>query len=130
MKKTSRKARFSPQREKIKEIVLESNGHFSVDQIFTFTKESFPKISRATVYRNLHHLEKGKHIMSMIAKDQIHYEKAQKPHHHFICNKCELIENLHSPSVEVCTGCIKNTLAHQIDSVLTTIYGICEGCLG
>ena len=53
--------RFSYQRQKIREIVHNTNSHPTADWVYLEVKKSIPNISLGTVYRNLKQLEESGH---------------------------------------------------------------------
>ncbi len=120
--------RFSPQRELIKDIVCTQAGHLNVEEVYKRAKKSLPKISLATIYRNLKQLEDLKEISTTQAQDQTLYEAYTEPHHHFVCRSCNSVQNLDSHSVKTCIGCLSGKTPLQIESVFSTIYGLCVKC--
>ncbi len=126
----SKRERKSLQRNLILKILQKNRKHLSVDEIFRKARKEMPKISLATVYRNLAVLEENKFVMSMSGPDNISlFEFYSKPHHHFICKSCKSIANLESPCVSMCVKCVESHEDAQIESIITTIYGVCKKCL-
>ena len=122
-------SRYSRQRETVLQVVLEDGGHLTADEIYKRVSKKLPKVSLATVYRNLRLLEEGKMLSQMQGADQVtHFEPYAEPHHHFICKACKKIWNLDSPTVQTCTGCISPKVPFTVDAILTTLYGECENC--
>lgn len=126
----AKKPRFSQQREAILRIIQKDGGHLSVEHIYAQARAQMPRISLATVYRNLRQLEALKQVTLTQGADQSnYYEPYAKPHHHFICRLCQNIQNLDTPTVKTCTGCIASKSGIQIDEVVTTLFGTCKACL-
>lgn len=124
-----KRKRRSPQRELILDILKNETDHLSVDQIFDAARHRMPKISLGTVYRNLAALTEAQAVMSMVGPQGITlYELYKEPHHHFICEQCDQIQNLDSVGVEVCVKCIQNKEASKITKIYTMIYGSCKDC--
>lgn len=124
-----KRARRSPQRELILQILEKDAGHLPVDTIYKRARKSMTKISLATVYRNLNELEKAKAVTQMLGPNNIScYEVYSEPHHHFVCKACETIQNLSTPGVHMCVKCIEDNDGARVDAVYTTIYGTCKSC--
>lgn len=126
----AQKPRYSEQREGILQIILDDGGHLAVDKIYSRARINMPRISLATVYRNLKQLEELKKLSQTQGADQVnYYETYSEPHHHFICTSCKSIKNMDAPTVKTCTGCISSTAPIKIDHVVTTLFGTCSDCL-
>jgi Fe2+ or Zn2+ uptake regulation protein len=124
-----KRQRRSPQRDLILSVLESKGSHLTVDDIFKAARKKLPKISLATVYRNLGMLEEQKMIMSMLGPENItYYESYKDPHHHFICNECKEITNMDTPGVQMCVKCIESEGGPKVDKVFTTIYGVCTKC--
>lgn len=123
--------KITPQREAIYRVLLESNNHPSVDEIFEKVRIQFSSISLDTVYRSVESLEK----MSLVnricgVEGKNHFEASTIPHHHFICMKCYTIydimyekantEVIHLPSEVLNLG--KVTSTHLL------VKGTCKKC--
>ncbi len=127
--KPSKKTRFSAQRACIQQIVSGQSGHLSVEEVFERAKRVSPRISLATVYRNLQQLEALSAISSVQGKDQrLYYEAFATPHHHFICESCSAILNVDNPSLPTCMSCIHRASDWELKSMVTTLYGVCPQC--
>lgn len=87
--------RYSPQRERIIDVLRIARDHPTADTIFRRARESMPGISLATVYRNLTQLALAGEVSTLETTDGfIHYDGNMTPHRHFICNECHRIIDL------------------------------------
>lgn len=124
-----KKPRFSPQREVVLKIVEDSQSHLPVEEILKLARKKHPQISKATVYRDLQQLEELQKICSVQGpRQRTHYESFKPAHHHFICRNCESITNLEAPTVNICVSCITQKTPIKVETVVTTIVGICAAC--
>ena len=75
----------SAQRVAVAEYVLHTTEHPSADKVWARVKESFPMISRATVYNTLHLLV-GKGLLRELhlAPDSVLFDPNTDRHHHFV----------------------------------------------
>lgn len=124
-----KKPRFSPQRDHVLELINASGTHLSAQEIYLRAKKKHPKLSQATVYRNLEQLEELQAISAMQGPLGItYYEAFAEPHHHFVCRVCRKIQNLETPNVNICTSCITKKSSIKIEKIVTTLFGVCEKC--
>jgi Fe2+ or Zn2+ uptake regulation protein len=120
---------FSTQRNAILEAIYQSEEHLSAEEILQISKKKKPSINLATIYRNLQKLED----LNLISRVHINgittrYEKIKPPHHHFICSKCHSIKDLETPKQKTCLSCISRNSDVQMQSIISTIIGICPSC--
>jgi Fur family iron response transcriptional regulator len=83
--------------------VLATDEHPTADRVFGMVRESFPWISRATVYNTLS-LFVGKGLLRQQALTQgsVVYDPNTERHHHFIDERTGAIHDVPWESVEVC----------------------------
>lgn len=75
----------SAQRVAVARYVLRTNEHPSADEIWTRVKESFPFVSRATVYNTVKlFVEKGLLRQYALTEGRVVFDPKTDDHHHFI----------------------------------------------
>lgn len=90
------------QRVAVAEYVLRTEEHPSADQVWAVVGESFPAISRATVYNTLNlFVEKGLLGELHIAPNSVLFDANTERHHHFIDEPTGLIYDIPWDQVEV-----------------------------
>lgn len=93
----------SAQRMAVAGYVLSTEDHPTADLIWSKVSESFPMISRATVYNTLHlFVEKGLLKEVRITGGSVVYDPKVEPHHHFIDDETGSIYDVPWSSVDVC----------------------------
>lgn len=117
--------RYSKQREKIKNIVCDSNSHPNADWIFKETKKEIPNISLGTVYRNLKQLEKSGQIKAIHNGGSVRYDGNVIKHNHLRCTICDdLID------IQIAHDVLNNSLIDKynfkVDEIELTIIGRCQ----
>ncbi len=122
------KNKYSKQREKILEIVMAFGQHLSADKIYDELKKEFPKISLATVYRNLNILVRQNKIRTVSAGSTTYYDPKNFHHYHFICKSCGKIEDVDELLPETYLNHITSNMPHHIQSHALKFYGICNNC--
>lgn len=93
------------QRVAVAEYVLQTTQHPSADQVWAGVQESFPTISRATVYNTLNlFVEKGLLRELHLAPDSVLFDPNMNRHHHFIDEDTGRIYDIPWNQVEVNSG--------------------------
>jgi len=93
----------SAQRSAVAKYVLATDEHPTADRVFSVVRESFPWISRATVYNTLNlFVEKGLLRQQALTQGRVVYDPNTERHHHFIDDATGAIHDVPWESVEVC----------------------------
>lgn len=120
---------YSKQRELILNTLKENVVHPSAEYIYSILKPKHPKISLATVYRNLHKMSEAGIIKKIEGlEDSDHFDHNTHEHYHLLCVKCNRIYDISSEvAPNVCEKVAKDLgfdiLEHEI-----TFRGICLEC--
>ncbi len=86
------------QRELVFELVNASYAHPTAEDVFLMAQEAMPGIARATVYNNLNALVgAGKIVRLRTADGADHFDRADHPHGHLICEACGCIHDIDLP---------------------------------
>ncbi len=86
------------QRALILEIVNAAYNHPTAEEIYECALEHMPEMVRATVYNNLNALVAAGKIIRLHAADGAdHYDRAEHPHGHLICDDCGEISDVELP---------------------------------
>lgn len=106
---------------------LESNLiHPTADEVYRGVKDSFPSLSKATVYNALDALKRAGAIRELtIARQAARYDIKTSTHPHFLCRVCGKVYDV-DLSHAVHEGDVVD--GHQVESVQTYIYGVCAHC--
>ena len=118
------------QRRLLLEIIRKSGKHLDADELFRLAKEKEPRISLATVYRNLKLFkELGLIAESSLGDTHLHYEiKGKGEHHHLVCIGCGRVIEFDSPLINQATAEIQKENNYDITSVQLKIEGYCPDC--
>ena len=80
---------MTAKRAAILQVLRESEGHLTADEIYRLAQEKYPGIVLATVYNNLHYLTEQGHITHIkTAAGPDFYDKTPTPHEHAFCTSC------------------------------------------
>ncbi len=105
------------------------HSHPSAEQVFHIVRRSNPRISLATVYRNLHFLaEEGKIREVQFKGDVIRYDGMLEAHEHFYCTSCGMVEDLPSNLPTTKLKHLAGKLGVTIERYALDYYGLCKKC--
>lgn len=120
---------YSRQREIILDTLKENVVHPTAEYLYAKIQEKDPKISLATLYRNLNQLTENGMIKKIDGLEtSSHYDHNTHEHYHFICTKCRRVFDI---DAEVAPELIRRTeektdfLIENHDIVFS---GICKDC--
>ncbi len=120
---------YSKQREVILNTLKENVVHPTAEYLYAKIQEKDPKISLATLYRNLNQLTENGMIKKIDGLEtSSHYDHNTHEHYHFICTKCRRVFDI---DAEVAPELIRRTeektdfLIENHDIVFS---GICKDC--
>ncbi len=120
--------RTSKQRTRILDIIRESPGHITAEDIYSRMKKEFPRLSLGTVYRNLRILKEQGLISEFTIEHVDHFESGTSPHGHFICRGCGRVYNVEMPGYkDIETGFI-GKLPYIVDALKVELHGMCMEC--
>ncbi len=123
------------QRRAIYAVLAASREHPSAEQIHRAVRTRLPKLSLATVYKNLEALRA---IGAVSDVNSLHehgrYEAALPgtgagmPHHHLVCVRCKRVLDLHDRRLD--SFRLGRAKAHgfEIRAVRVQVEGLCPGC--
>lgn len=115
--------RFSKQREAVYNILRSTTSHPDVAWIYARAREIIPKISIATVYRNLNELENAGKIKKVSVEGFAErYDATISEHAHMVCGNCGKIVDVNMNKIAV-----SHNLS-DVDRFEITFYGCCDEC--
>jgi Fe2+ or Zn2+ uptake regulation protein len=123
--------RVTNQRTLILEILEKEKRHLDAGEIYKRVSRRLPRISLATVYRNLNTLKNLGLIKEVRFDEQhLHYElKETKEHYHMVCLGCGQVTEFDFPL----TACLKKNVTQlkdiKIKGTQVNISGYCSKCI-
>ena len=121
--------RNTAQRRLVYEAVLMRNDHPSADEIYLDVNALDPRISRATVYRNLNLLaERGelRHVKLPAGPDR--FDWRLEDHNHAMCVRCQRVIDLELPYDGASDACVADETGFLITRHRTVFEGLCPDC--
>lgn len=118
--------RYSSQRKAVFEAVRSTDCHPDAEWVYREVKKVIPRISLATVYRNLKELSSVGLIDTVETEDKIiRYDGNTSSHIHFICKKCgKIIDIFCESGMKELTA----SLGHRTEREKVLLYGTCADC--
>ena len=122
--------RLTPQRMLVLSIVADADGHMGVDEVFRRSKEAYPYMDIATVYRTLHLFKDLGVVTEVAIGDRLHYELTDPSgkHHHMVCRVCNGAFNLSPHYLEEFRTTLVREFDFEPDLEHFAITGVCSKC--
>lgn len=100
--------------------------HPTCEMIYHALKSKLPKLSLATVYRNVKYLADNNLVLQVKGDDgKTHYDGNTKAHLHLICKNCQKIYDIWTKKVPAFKDIPE---VAEVDNIDCTIYGTCSNC--
>ncbi len=121
--------RMTNQREIILRELKKSKQHLSADELYDKVKKYMPRISLATVYRNLEILSEAGFIGKLeISGRQKRFDYDVSEHDHIYCAVCHRVDNLNIDRQGLHTKEIKSVKDYSVTGYRLEIVGVCPAC--
>ena len=123
--------RVTKQRLAILDVIRESDGPLTVDEIHEHAGKRCDGLGIATVYRNVKMMQEKDEIQTVFLPDgEVRYEAADLGHHHhFRCRVCERVFDLDICPVSLPDGSVLPG-GFEVEDHEVILYGRCPGCAG
>lgn len=117
---------MTKQRAAVFEVVSRKGCHYTAEEVFEEAKKILPDISRATVYNNLHSLERDCVIRRITAENSSdRYDSSYIPHGHLFCTVCGEVKDFDIPGFH---KTLSETVGSEIDSYELKVRYVCKKC--
>ena len=121
--------RMTNQREIILRELVKSKQHLTADELYDIVKKVMPRISLATVYRNLEILSEAGIIGKLeISGRQKRFDYDPEDHDHIYCVACHRVDNLNIERTGEETKKMDAVEGYTVTGYRLEIVGICESC--
>jgi len=118
---------MTKQRKLVYNIMSESDGHMTAEEVYNTAKARMPKVGLATVYRNLNKLvEDGMLSKIDLGNGSVTYDITTVLHAHLVCSKCG-----HVSDVPLNSKIFQKTMdakKFQATEYTMVVKGICSDC--
>lgn len=124
-----KKLRMTHQREIILQELKKSKNHPSADELYERVKKKMPRISLATVYRNLEILSETGAINKIeISGRQKRFDWDRSKHDHIFCIHCHKVDNIDIDTTTKPALGPLDSRGYQVEGCRVEFYGYCPKC--
>lgn len=121
--------RMTNQREIILRELIRSQGHLAADELYDIVKKIMPRISLATVYRNLEILSEAGMIGKLeISGRQKRFDYDPSEHDHIYCVVCHRVDNLEMVHKGLTIEEFGAVAGYSVTGCRLEIVGVCPEC--
>lgn len=109
------------------DILRSDKCHHTAEELLVLAKKKNPSISRATIYNNLHALERER-LIRKISGDggPDRYDGSFVPHAHLVCTACGRVSDVDISGIE---KSISDALGYQAEAYELKIKALCADCM-
>ncbi len=121
--------RMTSQRAAVMDILKAKLDHPTADDVFHRVRKRMPRVSLATVYRNLDVLaEMGQVIVLECPNHPRRYDVTTEPHYHIRCVECGNVEDVRLVNMPDLAAMVMRECGHEVLSTRLEFDGFCFDC--
>ena len=121
--------KLTPQRYAIYEMMIHTDSHPAVEEIYHAVQPMFPMLSLNTVYYTLTSLKKAGLIADVPVQEGAgRFDANMDRHHHLVCLKCRKIEDVYDDGLDQLKISAKSTNGYLVESHRVEFRGYCSEC--
>lgn len=122
--------KHSKQRDALLELLRSVTCHPTAEWLWAELRRDYPKMSLATVYRNLGVLcENGDAIRIDVGDGNVHYDAQTFDHNHFFCTECRRLSDIGGNELDDVDSLLERKYGVSISSHSFIFYGVCRECI-
>ena len=120
--------RLTDQRRLILTVVQATASHPTAEWVHQAVRRRLPRVSLATVYRNLRLLARHGLLTEIQAGPSIRFDARVERHHHFTCGACRRIFDLDEPVDVRLEARVAAHTGFRVSHHRIEFFGLCGGC--
>lgn len=121
--------RMTNQREMILQELKKSKNHLTADELYERVKKKMPRISLATVYRNLEILSEVGLIGKLeVSGRQKRFDWDTRDHDHVHCIQCNRVDNIELDRTNIDVAAPQSISGYKITGYRLEFSGLCAEC--
>jgi Fur family peroxide stress response transcriptional regulator len=120
--------RLTDQRRLILSAVRATDTHPTADWVHAAVRRRLPRVSLATVYRNLRLLARHGWLAEIPGEPSLRFDARVERHHHFTCSACGRIFDLDQPVDSRLDARVAAKTGHRVSHHRIEFFGSCGGC--
>jgi Fur family peroxide stress response transcriptional regulator len=119
----------TPQRRVIYAALAASEDHPTAESVYLRVKPRVPRISLATVYRNLKLFAEAGIIEEVATGSSFaRYDANRVRHHHLVCNGCGSVADHYSDDFDALGGPGQVIEGFEVHDLKVNVFGLCASC--
>lgn len=127
----SHNLRMTDSRKAIMSVLTGARWHPTADEVYLLVRKTVPRVSLATVYRNLDLLAKAGLIRTVaVAGEQRRYDGTLSDHHHIRCSVCGRIDDVDLESPLSVSELLSDDEGYSVQGYTLCFVGVCKECAG
>ena len=120
---------FSRQREQIMETLRENMVHPTAEYLYEIIKKKNPKMSLATLYRNLNKMSDAGKIRKIDGlENSAHFDHNIHKHYHFICDNCKKVFDISADVAPNIAEKAQKETGFEVTEHDIVFHGLCREC--
>ena len=121
--------KVTPQRYAIYEMMIHTDSHPTVEEIYQAVQPTFPMLSLNTVYYTVDSLREAGLIADVPVQDRAaRFDANMERHHHLVCLGCHKIEDLYDHALDQLKISARKTNGYLLESHRVEFRGYCSKC--
>jgi Fe2+ or Zn2+ uptake regulation protein len=121
--------RTTRQLEQVFKALQGDHTHPFAHEIYQRVRKKLPRISLATVYRNLHSLvDEGKIRTLLLDEQGARFDPETSQHDHFVCERCGRVVDLFPRQVRPVDLSSLAKQGYVVTTHTLTVHGMCQVC--
>lgn len=125
----NRPLRMTHQREILLDELKRSKTHPTADELYGYIRKRLPRISLATVYRNLEILSRAGLIQKLeVSGRQKRFDWNPEQHNHIFCTQCQGVDNIPTPDAQAPYIGPMQEKGYCITGCRIEFFGLCPKC--
>jgi len=121
--------RMTTQRQVILEELRRLTSHPTADEVYTRVRRRLPKVSLATVYRNLEILSQNGTIQKLdVSGTQRRFDATVDQHYHIRCTRCGRVDDVPLDPVIELEHALHDQCHYEVTGHWVEFSGICPDC--
>ena len=121
--------RATTSRRRLLEVLFESTGHRTAEDLGVAVRQRAPEVHMSTVYRNLEELERlGVVTHAHLGHGPVTYQLASRAHPHLICEGCGTRIHVPDDLFRGLTTSARRSFGFEVDPRHLAVSGLCARC--
>ena len=123
--------KLTPQRRLILDIIHDSGGHLTAEEILDYVQARVLGVNKSTIYRTLRLLEELGCVFKSELGDRFIYHHAEEGHHHhLVCRTCGKSADCDEDVFLPVERALYERYGFQVDFKHVVMNGLCTDCKG